>query len=302
MHALATEINPADLTDHTIVGDHGNLTQITGEVHESSVFGGMITAETEHGTLLLDADLPVRVLAPTRVSGPLTPERAHALADRDGFISVLITVPFDTLLGCDGAEGDELLDLISETTLDGGNLSNFTFTPVGVDHGSIVLHVVGSVADFLADADCWDACAEHAEDCDGYCDHGHDQGHPNACLDPQIMGNPAYPHGRCDACGWGKDHGGGCPNPDCDRDGDKIESDYDAGDSTGWDADTLIAHLRDPYSGHAFTEHDERALMDNLAADPNTTLLALLTTLHDGEHAIAEEHGLTHTHTTAGAK
>jgi len=31
------------------------------------------------------------------------------------------------------------------------------------------------------------------------------------------MGNPLYPNGRCDACGWGAREDNTCPNEDCTR-------------------------------------------------------------------------------------
>jgi hypothetical protein len=40
-----------------IVGDFGNHSTITGEVRHSTVMAGMISVETEHGTLMVDADL-----------------------------------------------------------------------------------------------------------------------------------------------------------------------------------------------------------------------------------------------------
>ena len=47
----------------------------------------------------------------------------------------------------------------------------------------------------------------------------------------RIRGRPGaprhmfYPNGQCPGCGWGLDDSNGCPNPDCDRDGDKLPAD-----------------------------------------------------------------------------
>jgi hypothetical protein len=52
--------------------------------------------------------------------------------------------------------------------------------------------------------------------------HG-DEDDENEAEDSEETGNPAYPHGRCDACGWGLNNG--CANPDCERPGTKLPAD-----------------------------------------------------------------------------
>lgn len=43
-----------------LLGDHGGLSLITGDIEESSVFGA-ITVITEHGTLYLDPEASVSI-------------------------------------------------------------------------------------------------------------------------------------------------------------------------------------------------------------------------------------------------
>lgn len=50
----------------------------------------------------------------------------------------------------------------------------------------------------------------------------------------------------------------------------------------GMTADDLLAHLRDPASGHAFTPADERDLWTNMSA--SSDYLDLLAAYHDSEH------------------
>lgn len=45
--------------------------------------------------------------------------------------------------------------------------------------------------------------------------------------DQDHRGNMLYPNGQCPGCGWGLDDARGCPNPDCDGDGDKLPADQD---------------------------------------------------------------------------
>lgn len=227
MHKHTTTITAANLSDHVLVGDNGGLSAITGEVSPSSAHPGCMMVETEHGTLYFEDDEQVRVLSGHRISVPLTHERAFALdPDDTGRIEVIVTLPLHALTESD-LEG--ATDAISEAVLDGGGLADFGYTLIGSADGNALLHVEGDFTDWLADADCFDECAEHDEDCDGYCDHT--DSHRNACL--TVGTNPAYPNGRCGACGWGMNPGGqGCPNPDCDNDGRKVTDDGDWADET----------------------------------------------------------------------
>lgn len=44
-----------------LVGDHGGISLIAGDIEDSSMFPGMVTVLTEHGALYLDADAEVMV-------------------------------------------------------------------------------------------------------------------------------------------------------------------------------------------------------------------------------------------------
>ncbi|WP_169918123.1 hypothetical protein [Rhodococcus zopfii] len=62
------EIAPTELahiTGAVIVGDHDGRIQVTGTVEPSHVMPGMVSVETEAGTLYLDAELPVTIVNPT---------------------------------------------------------------------------------------------------------------------------------------------------------------------------------------------------------------------------------------------
>jgi hypothetical protein len=58
-----TPMPPQDLTDETLVGSHGGLARVTGEVYLSNTHPGSVVVETEHGSLYLDATDAVEVLA-----------------------------------------------------------------------------------------------------------------------------------------------------------------------------------------------------------------------------------------------
>lgn len=45
----------------SLVGDHGGLSQVVGEVHPSAVVRGTIRVETEHGSIYLDPDIEVEI-------------------------------------------------------------------------------------------------------------------------------------------------------------------------------------------------------------------------------------------------
>ena len=57
----------------------------------------------------------------------------------------------------------------------------------------------------------------------------YDGPHKDTCshFTPEDDEDPRYPNGQCSACGFGLWESGGCPNPDCERDGDKIEPEGD---------------------------------------------------------------------------
>ena len=48
---------------------------------------------------------------------------------------------------------------------------------------------------------------------------------PDQNDDQDDRANMLYPNGQCPGCGWGLDNARGCPNPDCDGDGDKLLND-----------------------------------------------------------------------------
>ncbi|MDH6284606.1 hypothetical protein [Prescottella agglutinans] len=54
----------AQLSSAVIVGDAGGRVRVTGCVEESFTFTGIVTVETEVGTLYLDQDLPVTIVNP----------------------------------------------------------------------------------------------------------------------------------------------------------------------------------------------------------------------------------------------
>lgn len=54
----------ANITGAVIVGDAGGRVRVTGCVEESSTFTGIVTVETEVGTLYLEQDLPVTIVNP----------------------------------------------------------------------------------------------------------------------------------------------------------------------------------------------------------------------------------------------
>jgi len=50
----------------SLVGDHGGLSLITGEIASSSLMTGMIALETEHGTVYLDPEVEVTISEETQ--------------------------------------------------------------------------------------------------------------------------------------------------------------------------------------------------------------------------------------------
>lgn len=62
VHEYVTiEIDPIDLTtSHTLVGECGGLSSVLGDAKPSYPY---VEVETEHGSLFLDPDMPVEVLA-----------------------------------------------------------------------------------------------------------------------------------------------------------------------------------------------------------------------------------------------
>lgn len=112
----------------SLVGDHGGLSLITGEIAPSSLMTGMISIETEHGTVHLDPEVEVTISEETQhdkpeqvftPEAPRYPEVSVNLIGEDASILSIVT-RVRTALRRHGVEPDVLDELVTTVTGKGG--------------------------------------------------------------------------------------------------------------------------------------------------------------------------------------
>ena len=130
-----------------LTGPAGTYLPITGSVERSSAHPGSVLVEHPLGTLYLEDEEPVTLVAP--LTSPLTRQQADDLT-ADGALTVAVTLDLDELCG----EEEATLDAISTAVVGNCLLTGFSYHPVGAAAGGrVVLVVTGDAGHAYAGED-----------------------------------------------------------------------------------------------------------------------------------------------------
>lgn len=128
-----------------LAGPRGAWLPITGEVERSSAQPGSVLVEHPLGSLYLEDEDEVELVAP--LTRPLTQQQAQDLADETNHVTVAVALSLDDLM----EHAEDVLDRISEAVTGSTVLTAFTFDPMGTVGGpgneKVVLRVRGDISD-----------------------------------------------------------------------------------------------------------------------------------------------------------